>query len=150
MKYLILFCALSISLYSCSVETSVPDNYEHQGTWELVRTRSNMANADYEEPTVREMYTFRNNGTFEKSRFEGASEETAKGTYKLVNKAWQGDGEPLLFLDLYFEEGISLVANCTVEPVENLIITSEYVLVNTWIACDGFLMEYQKTEPTEN
>lgn len=150
MKYVIFLCSLSLSLYSCSVETSVPDNYEHRGTWELVRTRSNMADADYKEPEVRESYTFRNNGTFVKSRFGGASKETAEGTYKLVNRPWNGAGEPLLFLDLIFGAGNPLVANCTVEPVEHLIITSEYLLVNTWIACDGFLMEYEKTEPTGN
>lgn len=150
MKYHIFLFALFLSLYSCSIETSVPDNYEHQGTWELVRTRSNMADAAYEEPQVRETYTFRNNGTFIKSRFEGASEETAEGTYKLVNRPWNGAGEPLLFLDLKFTTGLPLVANCAVEPVEHLIINSEYLLINTWVACDGFLMEYEKTEPSEN
>ncbi|MDX1603293.1 MAG: hypothetical protein R3209_09485 [Salinimicrobium sediminis] len=150
MKYHILLFALFLSLYSCSIETSVPDNYEHQGTWELVRTRSNMAHAAYEDPQVRESYTFRNNGTFLKTRLEGASEETAEGTYKLVNRPWNGAGEPLLFLELKFDTGIPMVSNCTVDPVENLIITSEYLLINTWVACDGFLMEYEKTEPSEN
>lgn len=147
MKHLIYLFALFLSLFSCSIDSSVPDNYEHQGTWELV---NNMADAAYEEPQLRESYTFRNNGTFIKSRIEGASEETAEGTYKLVNRPWNGTGEPLLFLDLKFNTGLPLVANCSVEPVEHLLINSKYLLVNTWIACDGSLMEYVKTEPTEN
>ncbi len=149
MKHQFFFVALFLSLYACSVDTSVPDNYEHQGIWELKRTRSNIANAGYEEPVIEETYSFKSNGTFTKTRLNGIVRKEAAGTYQLVNKPWNGNGEPLLFLDLKFESGVDLVANCEVEPVEHLIITSEYFLVNTWIACDGFLMEYEKSEPSD-
>lgn len=60
-----------------------------------------------------------------------------------------GAGRTLLFLDLKFSEDSELISNCSQDPVENLIITSQYLLTNTWIACDGSLMEYEKSEPAE-
>lgn len=149
MKHFISLFALCLSLHSCSVDQSVPDDYDHQGRWDLVRTRSNIANAEYEQPDIRESYTFRHNGTFIKTRMEGTSEETAEGTYKLVKRPWNGPGEPLLFLDLRFENDSPLIANCSMEPVEHLVITSEFLLTNTWIMCDGFTMEYEKSEQAE-
>lgn len=150
MKYFFCLFALCLSLHSCSVDSSVPDDYNHQGKWDLVRTRSNMANEEYNEhPSISESYIFKNNGTFEKIRRQGISEEIAEGTYKLVQRPWTGAGEPLLFLDLKFNSESPLIANCSIEPVEHLIITSEFLLTNTWIMCDGFTMEYEKAEPAD-
>lgn len=151
MKYFLSLFVLCLSLYSCSGESSIPDDYDHQGTWELVRTRSNMANAEYnEQPEIRESYIFRNNGTFQKTRGQGASEEIVEGTYKLVKRPWTGAGEPLLFLDLNFNNESPLISNCSMEPVEHLVITSEFLLTNTWIMCDGYTMEYEKVEMADD
>lgn len=150
MKYFLCFFALCLSFQSCSVDSSVPDDYDHQGRWDLVRTRSNMVNADYSEELIfKESYTFRHNGRFIKTRIENESEISAEGTYKIVKRPWQGEGEPLLSLELKFEKDSPLIANCTQEPVEHLVITPKYLLVNTWIMCDGFVMEYEKAEQAD-
>lgn len=150
MKYFICFFVLCLSLQACSVDSSVADDYDHQGTWNLARTKSNMVDADYnEQPEYRESYTFRNNGTFIKTRTLDDSKETAEGTYKIVKRPWNGAGEPLLSLELKFGNESPLLANCSQEPVEHLIITSQYLLINTWIMCDGFHMEYEKAEQAD-
>lgn len=150
MKFKIYLFALCLSLPSCSVDSSVPDDYEHQGKWVLRSVQNNMVNASKSEHlSYRETYIFQHNGTFVKIRQQENSEEKAQGRYKLVQRPWNGVGEPLLFLDLNFETYSPIIANCTREPVEHLLITSEYILVNSWIACDGLTMEYEKIESTD-
>lgn len=147
MKYFLSLLVLCLSFHSCSVDSSVPDDYDHQGKWDLVRSRSNVAHEKYvEESEISESYIFRHNGTFLKMRIQRNLEESVGGTYKLVKSQWTGAGEPLLFMELKFEAASPLISNCTPEPVEHLILTSKYILENTWMACDGSQMEYQKEE----
>lgn len=93
MKIFLCFMVISFGLNSCTTETLIPDNYEHQGKWELQRTKGNIKDAPYEQPDFRESYVFKKNGTFVKTRSDGNIEETAEGTYKLVKKPWTGPGE---------------------------------------------------------
>ncbi|MCE2957549.1 MAG: hypothetical protein ACK5QG_04875 [Bacteroidota bacterium] len=87
-----------------------------------------------------ETYTFQADGTFQKLRKvkDSGTEDQTNGSYSLltVNSEKQ--------LVLIYKNDNPLIANCTIETNEILVLAeNNRVLNKDWQACDGFLLEYQ-------
>lgn len=87
-----------------------------------------------------ETYTFQADGTFQKVRTvkDSSTEDQTNGSYSLltVNSEKQ--------LVLIYKNDNPLIANCTIETNEILVLAENNRVLNKgWQACDGFLLEYQ-------
>lgn len=98
-----------------------------------------------DEMSWQETYTFENQGSFVKSRTikESGATETLSGTYQLLTV----DKQRLLLL--IYKNDHALLANCSIEPTELLMIVSDSTVINDrWVPCDGPELEYQWFIPT--
>ncbi len=87
-----------------------------------------------------EFYLLKEDGSFLKTRLDAGIRTSATGTFVIDDS---GD-ETLLILT--FDEENEIIASCSTEPVETLIVANNSLLIGTWQACDGPLLEYFRTQ----
>ncbi|KYG82754.1 hypothetical protein AWN68_13260 [Roseivirga echinicomitans] len=81
-----------------------------------------------------------NTGTFSKFRTRGGVETSASGTF-IFNSTEEEHS-----IKLTYPSDNDIIANCTGDLTEVLIITSDSTLKGTWDYCDGSGLKYQRTE----
>ena len=88
-----------------------------------------------------EYYLFYSNGTFLKSREQNSSVKEATGTYEIQTLS---DGD---YFILSFKTGYDLIGSCSSqENKEYLHFISATKMSNTWNACDGPGLTYERVE----
>ncbi|MGW8122048.1 hypothetical protein ACV07N_05260 [Roseivirga echinicomitans] len=115
--------------------------------WELVEMSNTMFT-----PTVttgsdmdwQEHYLFNHNtGTFNKSRTKDELQTFVSGTFKIVTTEAAVDEH---FFELTYSSDNEIIANCTGDLIEVLIIDSENTLKGTWDHCDGPGLKYKRVQ----
>jgi hypothetical protein len=143
MKYLTTIVAAILTIFSsCTKDTEETITTDYNGKWKLVSMYGAMLNMGTTGAAMgwQEAYSFNNDGTFIKSRVENAIETTVSGTY--ITKNYQ-DG---MHLELTYSNDNEIIGNCSGDLKEELYFKSKNYLSNTWNACDGPVLEYQKVD----
>lgn len=151
MKQLLLLLIITLSLNACSFENGVDmessreqsDTGAVEQKWKLVQMSGNFTD---KPPTTgsdmpwQEYYILYSDSTFLKSRTVDGVEEQAGGTYAFVTLE---DGK---YLELSYASDNDLIGNCTQEAKEFLFFEREDKLIDTWRACDGPGLVYERVE----
>ncbi|MBD8490003.1 hypothetical protein IFO69_14695 [Echinicola sp. CAU 1574] len=119
------------------------------GEWKLVKSRGSMIDVTIEGEELKrtEIYTFTDDGTFEKYTKDDDYEASGSGSYVLENVPEEMNEGYVGMVSLTFLEGDVIVGNCTSgnEEIETLLISKEGQLVNVyWAPCDGPWLYYEK------
>jgi len=98
-----------------------------------------------DELEAAETYSFRPDGTFVKRREMGETVYQGAGKYTVRAAEVEDSSNVQYYLELIFESGDPVHGDCYSErAVEYLIVTWQGQLKNTWGACDGPTLFYQK------
>lgn len=87
-----------------------------------------------------EFYLFNADGTFSKTRERDGVTKTITGKFSFKNIGQEN------YMELTYDEDSELIGNCYATATEELIIKSDIQLANTWNACDGPGLMYNKVE----
>ncbi len=140
MKKYFLRLFLAVSLISCNGEGGFdPDSYPQK--WQLVKMYYGMVNSGStrDELEWQEYYILYENNSFKKSRLQEGVLYEATGTFKYLNS------EGNEYLELTYPADSGIISNCSEEPVERLLVKSDdYMIGNSWLACDGPGLEYKR------
>lgn len=140
MKKYFLSLFLGVSLISCNEEDGFdPDLYPQK--WQLVKIYYGIVNSGSTGDNLdwQEYYILYKNQSFTKSRLQEGILYEATGTFKYVNSD-EGD-----YLELNYPVDSGIISNCSEEPVERLLVKSvDYMIGNSWLACDGPGLEYKR------
>tara|TARA_Y100000815_G_scaffold182812_1_gene166625 strand:- start:84 stop:524 length:441 start_codon:yes stop_codon:yes gene_type:complete len=146
MKQLFVIILTILSLNSCSVKDDTDADFRAGTTqkWELISMSGSVANvppATGDDMFWQEYYLFYTNGTFLKSREQNGSIKEATGTYKTQTLS---DGD---YLVLTYDSESELRGDCSSQELkEFLSIISATKMSNTWNACDGPGLTYERVE----
>lgn len=146
MKQLFVILITTLSLNSCAVkdDTDVDLKANASQKWKLVSMTGSVANvppATGEDMFWQEYYLFNSNGTFLKSREQNSSVKEATGTYEIQTLS---DGD---YFILSYKTGYDLIGSCSSqENKEYLHFISATKMSNTWNACDGPGLTYERVE----
>ena len=129
-----LFVCLFIS---CSRNEELTNNGEY---YTLIKMSGSIAGSETtgEDMEWQETICLYSNNTFTKIRFTEDEKIEAFGSYskKII--------ESEEFIELVYDIDNSLIANCTGNLIEHLIVLDDYSLQGTWSYCDGPVLEYTK------
>tara|TARA_R110000796_G_scaffold252596_1_gene388469 strand:- start:121699 stop:122133 length:435 start_codon:yes stop_codon:yes gene_type:complete len=144
MKNIIFAAAIVLIFFSsCSKELDCCIIEGNEQKWELVEMTGSFT------PSVstgndmdwQEYYLLNTNtGTFTKSRTTNGVQTSASGTF-VFNSTEEEHS-----IKLTYPSDNELIANCTGDLIEVLIIESENTLKGTWAPCDGPGLKYKRTE----
>ena len=144
MKNLIFTCSvLLISFSSCSNELDCCVIEGGEQKWALVEMTGSFTPSvtTGDEMDWQEYYLLNTNtGIFTKSRTRDELETYVSGTFSINTT------EEEHYLELTYPSDNELIANCTGDLIEVLIIESDNTLKGTWSHCDGPGLKYQRTE----
>lgn len=147
MKNFILHALLltTFLLSSCKDDEFQPES-AIRGEWELVKMGSSWTAEVQEgdEMAWTETYVFRSNNTFEKTRNSADGEFQASGTFTWREAEMMDSSMAKVYLTLTFQTGEEIMGSCTADGNEELIITHQEELRNTWGDCDGPILHYRK------
>lgn len=154
-KLIFLSLLFAASLSACSEVGEEPEIIVDpsqdfvEGVWSLVKIRGSMIDVTIEGEDLKrtEVYTFSDDGTFEKYTKDEDYEASGKGTFVLESVLDEMNEDYVGLVVLTFEEGDVVVGNCTGgdEEKEGLYISKEGQLVNIdWAPCDGPWLYYEK------
>lgn len=139
------------ALLFCFVAFSCKDDERPKepvvGNWELVKSIGSYEGAvrEGDELEAAETYSFRPDGTFVKRREMGETVYQGAGKYTVRAAEVEDSSNVQYYLELIFESGDPVHGDCYSErAVEYLIVTWQGQLKNTWGACDGPILFYQK------
>jgi len=116
-----------------------------QGEWELVRSIDPWTNEETtgDQMWARETYLFKSDSTFLKTRIsEGAITEATGGYIE----SGGGSSPPFVRnVTLTFRTGFEIIGACTPsEGIELLRVLEDGTMVNTWAACNGPELFYER------
>ena len=134
---------LLISFSSCSDELDCCTIEGGEQKWELVEMTGSLtaSTTTGDDMDWQEYYLLNTNtGTFIKSRTRDELETYVSGTFS-INTA-----EEEHYIELTYTSDNDIIANCTGDLIEVLIIESENTLKGTWDSCDGPGLKYTKTQ----
>lgn len=139
MKNILFTIFIIISLNSCLNKDDNSTHNKDSQHWKLIKMTGNMIDSETTGVNMswQESYFFNTDGTFLKSREKFNILFKAKGTYDTL---FLPDDT---YLELTYNSNNSIIANCTADLKEILIIKSENILSGTWQACDGSGLEYK-------
>jgi hypothetical protein len=142
MKNALLLFLLPITLGSCQEEEGgATQATPYPQTWQLVKftaSWTNMVSTGAALPW-QETYVFRADSTFTKTRTQNGQLANASGTFSMRTAA---AGQ---YTILTYNAANTLLGTCTPRELqEHLLIKASDTLVNTWQACDGPRLEYEK------
>lgn len=134
----VVFYVLATFIFSACIDDvdNVEERFPQQ--WNLVRMSDPNGHGfrtgnqlDWEE-----FYLLREDGSFLKSRLDDGVKTSVTGTYVFE----ETEDETLIILT--FDEENEIISSCSAEPQETLIVANNNLLIGTWQACDGPLLEY--------
>ncbi|WP_157971968.1 hypothetical protein [Pleomorphovibrio marinus] len=92
-----------------------------------------------------EHVVFRFNKTFEKTRKSGEETIRATGTYTLTPSRAYDSSMTRYHISLQFESGEEIIGGCSSsQGQEDMVLTWNDEVFNTWAACDGPLLVYRR------
>lgn len=141
MKKLTILFAFLITFLSCSSDNQSPlQNY--LGKWELTQMTGTVPNSETTGSKMewQEYYLIKPNGKFIKSRNRNGIITEISGTYKIVNSSTEN-----LLMFKYSNES-QIIGSCTSKLNETLYFNSQNILFNSWNACDGPSLKYEKSK----
>lgn len=148
MKTISLLLAFLLLFISCNSDDNITDlnnnpaSIDVTGNWYLIEMSGNIPNSTTtgNDMEWQETYTFNQDSTFTKSRFNKGSDSTIKlsGTYKL--KATEEERG----LKLYYNEESSIIGSCSNAKEEYLYFLNNSQIRSNWWACDGPGLLYEK------
>lgn len=140
MKKLIILIAFLTIFNSCSKDNVAADNTGYYGKWTLIKMSGSMVDSETTGSAMewQEFYLFNTNGTFTKSRERKGVKTTISGTYTTTNNP---DG---FYFELTYPNDSEIIGSCYGNLKEELYITENNTLSNTWKNCDGPGLEYKK------
>jgi hypothetical protein len=140
MKNLIVLIAFLTIFNSCSKDNVATDNTGYYGKWTLIKMSGSMVDSETTGSAMewQEFYLFNTNGTFTKSRERNGVKTTISGTYTTTNNP---DG---IYFELTYPNDSEIIGSCYGNQKEELYVTENNILLNTWKNCDGPGLEYKK------
>ena len=140
MKKLIVLITFLTIFNSCSKDNVVTDNTGYYGKWTLIKMSGSMVDSETTGSAMewQEFYLFNTNGTFTKSRERNGVKTTISGTYTTTNNP---DG---IYFELTYPNDSEIIGSCYGNLKEELYVTENNILLNTWKNCDGPGLEYKK------
>lgn len=139
MKNSILFITLIGLFFSCvAVEETQPElDLDIIGQWNLIKMQGSF-NPDEmvegEEMEWQETYYFYDDITFTKIRLTNGISMQRSGIYTQVKET----------VILTFDGDSEIIGNCGLKNSETLYFNADNTLKNSWEACDGPLLIYEK------
>lgn len=142
MKNPLLLSLLLATLSACQKE-DVPETQTtaYPQTWQLVKMTSSWTNTVQTGTALswQETYVFQADSSFTKTRQQNGQVVDAQGTFSVRTSA---TGQHII---LTYTAANSLIGSCTARALqEYLLVKHNDTLVNTWEACDGPRLEYEK------
>ncbi|MEX2591126.1 MAG: hypothetical protein WD426_00030 [Anditalea sp.] len=141
----VFFILLVIS--SCKEDEIQPD-LAVQGEWILVKSEGSMTGKvlEGEELEWKETYDFNDDNTFIKTRETDDGSFQASGEFSLIEAEISDSSKARAYLTLTFQSGEEIIiGTCNgTGKIEELIITHQGELINTWGYCDGAILYYEK------
>ncbi|HEX9153114.1 MAG TPA: hypothetical protein VF842_13570 [Flavobacterium sp.] len=139
MKHFAILAFLSF-FNSCSKDAVAADSAGYYGKWTLIKMSGTLSNSETTGAAMEwhEFYLLNSDGTFTKSRERNAIKTTISGTYTASNHS---DG---IYLELTYPNDSEIIGSCYGNLKEELYITEDTTLSNTWKNCDGPGLEYIK------
>jgi hypothetical protein len=140
MKKLIVLITFLTIFNSCSKDNVATDNTGYYGKWTLIKMSGSMVDSETTGSAMewQEFYLFNTNGTFTKSRERNGVKTTISGTYTTTNNP---DG---IYFELTYPNDSEIIGSCYGNLKEELYVTENNTLLNTWKNCDGPGLEYKK------
>ena len=140
MKKLIVLITFLTIFNSCSKDNVATDNTGYYGKWTLIKMSGSMVDSETTGSAMewQEFYLFNTNGTFTKSRERNGVKTTISGTYTTTNNP---DG---IYFELTYPNDSEIIGSCYGNLKEELYVTENNILLNTWKNCDGPGLEYKK------
>lgn len=111
--------------------------------WQLVSMHGNIANVPPQTGSGmswQEFYLFNADGTFSKTRARDGVTKTLTGKFSYKNIETEN------FMELTYDTDSEMIGNCYDTVIEELIIRSDTELANTWNACDGPGLVYNRVQ----
>ncbi|WP_022823766.1 hypothetical protein [Hymenobacter norwichensis] len=138
---LLLFLSIA-TLGSCQKDEVVEtQTTTYPQTWQLVKSTSGWTNTILTGAALpwQETYVFQADSTFTKTRIQNGQAVDAHGTFS-VRTSTSGQ-----YSILTYNATNSLIGTCTPSQLkEYLFVKPNDTLVNSWEACDGPRLEYEK------
>lgn len=142
MKNALLFSLLFATLGSCQKgEMAAAPTAAYPQTWQLVKSTSSWTNTVQTGAALpwQERYVFQADSTFTKTRNQNGEITDAQGTFSMRTSASEQ------YAILTYKAASNILSTCTPTQLkEYLVVKPTDTLVNTWEACDGLRLEYQK------
>ena len=128
-------------MFSCSKDKSLNSSSFPQ-KWQLVKIRSTWTGEEETGDSLefQEYYLFNPDSTFIKHRDYQEKSYEATGTFFKTEE----NGSTLFELD--YDSVSPLVGSCYNDSTEVLALKSNDQMVNTWMACDGPGLEYERVK----
>lgn len=141
MKNKILLLMIIGTLFSCSKNTENDTENILVGNWTLIQMTGSIPNSETSgtEMDWQETYLLKADGTFLKSRDKDGTTIEVSGTYNFINSS----NETLVKLN--FDSESAIIGSCNSNSKETMKLESETIFINTWNACDGPELKYEKT-----
>lgn len=135
---------LVILCTSCSTETDLTENNSYLGKWVLVKMTGSYPNSETEGSQMawQEFYILKPDGKVTKKRVEMNFTTEIEGTYEIYNDNTSEDLKHLIRIK--FPARDNIIATCSNLPEESLYFTSASKMINTYHACDGPGLEYER------
>lgn len=135
MNKLIYVLAIIFSFYSCS-----KDNDKYPQKWQLVRMTGQISNSAVtgKDMSWQEYYLFMPNNIFVKHRERNGVITEITGRFKSEK------GSDATFLHLEYDAPSNIIGSCYGNEIEELWFRTDDLLINTWSACDGPGLEYER------
>lgn len=141
MKNVLLSSLLFATLGACQKEEMASAPAAYPQTWQLVKSTSSWTNTVQTGTALpwQETYVFQADSTFTKTRNKQGEITDARGTFSVRTSA---SGQ---YTVLTYQAASNILGTCTPTQLkEYLVVKPTDTLVNTWEACDGPRLEYQK------
>jgi hypothetical protein len=139
-----LWILLMVLMIGCSPAEDTP-GFTMIGEWELVRSIDAWTGVETtgEDMWARETYIFSQDSTFRKQRIMDGVMSEATGGYI---ESGGGSSPPFVRnVTLTFRSGFEIIGACTPsEGIELLRVLEDGTMVNTWAACDGPELFYER------
>jgi hypothetical protein len=145
MRKLLLLLFVPIVLFSCNEDADPVRTLV--GEWELVAEQSSWTGEKRvgAEMYYQQTYQFRADGTFTKIQKVNNQVGEARGNYSTATaEATASSAGARLDVTLNFTEGEELAGNCFGPNLETLVLNRDNQLRNSWPACDGPGLTYEK------
>ena len=139
-----LWILLMVIMIGCSPADDTP-GFTMVGEWELVRSIDAWTGVETtgEDMWAQETYIFSQDSTFRKQRIMDGVMSEATGGYI---ESGGGSSPPFVRnVTLTFRSGFEIIGACTPsEGIELLRVLEDGTMVNTWAACDGPELFYER------